>query len=159
MDNPRTLPPDNMIHGVTIKKVTRHKDKDGFFAELVKSGEETFHEILQTSYCETEPGVIKAWHSHSYWEIWCVIKGEAKVVLYDMRPNSPTHGKSQLIHTGEDNMLVIAIPSKVAHGYKVIGKKKLGIIYHSARAYNPKRVAIKEIPFDDPGINFDWSKL
>lgn len=147
-----------MIKGVLIKKVKRHADEQGFFAELVKSGEKIFHEILQTSYSETKPGVIKAWHIHDYWEVWCVIKGEAKIVLHDMNPDSPTKGKTQVIYAGEDNMQVIAIPGNVAHGYKTVGRKSLGIIYHSSEAYNPKIKAIREIPFDDPTIKFDWTK-
>lgn len=147
-----------MIAGVQIKKVIRHPDESGFFAELVKFGEKTFHEVLQTSYCETEPGVIKAWHIHDYWEVWCVIKGEAKVVLHDLRPDSPTHGKTQVVYAREDDLKVIAIPGQVAHGYKPLGRKTMGIIYHSSQTYNPKTPAIREIPYDDPEINFDWTK-
>lgn len=147
-----------MIKGVLIKKVIKNKDGRGFFAELVKFGEKTFHEILQTSYSETKPGVIKAWHIHDYWEVWCVTKGEAKVVLHDLRTDSPTKGKTQIIYTGEDNMKVIAIPRNVAHGYKPLGRKTLGIIYHSSQTYNPKIKTIKEIPFDDPTIKFDWTR-
>ena len=147
-----------MIPGVVIKKVKKHEDKEGFFAELIKFGEDTFHEVLQTSYCETKPGVIKAFHIHDYWEVWSVVKGRAKVVLYDMRPDSSTHGETQVIYTGEDNMMVIAIPGEVAHGYKPLGRKQMGIIYHSSEAYNPNNVTIRIIPYDDPKINFDWSK-
>jgi len=147
-----------MIDGVVIKKVKKNSDKSGFFAELVKFGEKTFHEVLQTSYSETKPGIIKAWHIHDYLEVWCIVKGYAKVVLYDMRHDSKTFGETQVINTGEDNMMVIAIPGNVAHGYKTIGRKSLGIIYHSSQTYNPKIKNIREIPFDDPGINFDWNK-
>lgn len=148
-----------MISGVVIKKVIKHSDERGFFAELLKFGEETFHEILQTSYSETKPGVIKAWHIHNYWEVWCVVKGSAKIGLYDTRPDSPTYGQTQVIYTGEDSMMVIAIPGEVAHGYKSLGRKTMGIIYHASEAYNPKNMTIRTIPFDDPTINFDWSML
>lgn len=146
-----------MIAGVSIKKVIKHEDKRGFFAEIVKFGDETFHEVLQTSYSETKPGVIKAWHIHNYWEVWCIIKGRAKVVLHDLRSDSPTKGKTQVIYAGEDNLMVIAIPGEIAHGYKSLGRKTMGIIYHASAAYNPKNVTIRTIPFDDPTINFDWS--
>lgn len=148
-----------MIEGVIIKKVVKHSDDRGFFAELVKSGEETFHEVLQTSYSETKPGVIKAWHVHDYWEIWSIIKGKANVVLYDMRSDSPTKGQVDIIETGEDNMLVIAIPGNVAHGYKPFGDKNMGIVYHASEAYNPDNITIRTIPHDDPSIGFDWGKL
>ena len=148
----------NMILGVQIKKVVKHSDARGFFSELVKFGEKTFHEVLQTSYSETKPGAIKAWHVHDYWEVWCVIKGEAKVVLHDLRPDSPTFKKTQIIYAGEDNLKVIAIPGNVAHGYKPLGKKAMGIFYHASEAYKPENKTIRTIPADDPAIGFDWSK-
>ncbi len=147
-----------MIDGLVIKKVVKHEDERGFFAELIKFGEESFHKVLQTSYSETKPGVIKAFHIHDYWEVWCVIKGEAKVVLYDMRPDSPTKGETQIIYTGESNMMVIAIPGEVAHGYVPLEGKTMGILYHASEAYNPKNITIRNIPFDDPSIRFDWFK-
>jgi len=147
-----------MIQGVTIKKVIKHADERGFFAEMIKFGEDTFHGVLQTSYSETKPGLIKAWHIHDYWEVWSVVKGQAKVVLYDMRPDSSTHGETQVIYTGEDDMMVIAIPGEVAHGYKPLGKKNMGIIYHASEAYDQNNVTIRTISQDDPTINFDWTK-
>ena len=147
-----------MIKDVGIKKVDIHGDERGFFAELVKFGEETFHEILQTSYSETKPGVIKGFHIHDYWEVWCIVKGKAQVVLHDMRPNSPTKGKTDVVYMGEDNMMVIAIPGGVAHGYKPLGSKPMGIIYHASETYNPNNVTIRAIPFDSPEINYDWNK-
>lgn len=147
-----------MIKDVVIKKVIKHGDDRGFFAELVKYGEDSFHQILQTNYSETKPGVIKAWHIHDYWEVWCIVKGQAKVVLHDLRSNSKTFRKTQVIYTGEDDMMVIAIPGEVAHGYKPLGDKTMGIIYHASQAYNPENITIRTLPFDDPAINFDWSK-
>ena len=147
-----------MITGIFIKEVIKHSDKSGFFAELVKFGDKTFHEVLQTSYSEIKPGVIKAWHIHDYWEVWCIIKGHAKIVLYDLRPDSLTFKKTQIIYTGEDDTKAIAIPGNVAHGYKTIGKKNMGVIYHSSQIYNPKIKTIREIPFDDLEIGFDWTK-
>ena len=147
-----------MIEGVIIKKVVKHSDERGFFAELIKSGEGTFHEVMQTSYSETNPGVIKAFHIHNYWEVWCIIKGQAQVVLHDMRKDSSTKGKTDVIYTGEDDMMLIAIPGEVAHGYKPLGDKPMGIIYHASEAYNPKNITIRTIPHDSSEINFDWTK-
>ena len=144
------------IKDVSIKKVDIHTDERGFFAEMVKSGEETVHDILQTSYAETKPGVVKAFHIHDYWEVWCIVKGQAQVVLHDMRPESPTKGQTDVLVTGEDNRMVIAIPGGVAHGYKSLGPGPMGIVYHASEAYNPKNVTIRTIPFDSPDIGFNW---
>ena len=147
-----------MINGVLIKKVIKYNDERGFFSELVKFGEETFHAIKQTSYSETNPGVIKGFHIHDYWEIWCVIKGTAQVVLYDKREHSSTKGETEVIVCREDNMLVIAIPPNVAHGYKSIGNVPMGIIYHAQEPFDSKKKQIENVPYDDPTIAFDWNK-
>lgn len=148
-----------MIQGVAIKKVIKHTDERGFFAELIKAGEETFHEVLQASYSETKPGIIKGFHIHDYWEVWCIIKGHAHVVLHDMRPDSPTKGQTDVIVTSEDDPMVIAIPGEVAHGYKPFGATPMGILYHASEAYNPNNITIRTVPHDDPSIGFDWESL
>jgi dTDP-4-dehydrorhamnose 3,5-epimerase len=147
-----------MIEGVKIKKITKFADDRGFFAELIKSGEETFHDIKQTSYTETFPGVIKAFHWHKkQWDIWFVIDGMAQVVLHDMRKDSPTYKKTQVIYAGEFNHVLIAIPPFVAHGYRVLGNKPIKLIYHTTEAYDPAVPDEERIPWDDPEIGFDWT--
>src|SRR3989339_1472690 len=115
-----------MIEGVKIKQIKRFSDDRGFFQEIVKKGKETFQEVKQTSYTETYPGVIKAFHWHKkQWDVWFVVRGMAQVVLHDMRDDSPTKGETQVICAGEDNPVLIAIPPFVAHGYRVLGNEKV----------------------------------
>ena len=55
-----------MIDGVKIKQLKLFHDDRGFFSEVIKFGEESFFEVKQTSYTETFPGVIKAFHWHKH---------------------------------------------------------------------------------------------
>ena len=146
------------IEGVAIKQIISHFDDRGFFAEIAKIGEETFHEIHQVNYSETLPGVIKAFHWHKkQWDVWCVMKGSAQVVLYDRREKSPTSGMTMTLFPGERNLLLIAIPPGVAHGYRVLGVGSLGMMYMVSEPYDPKNPDEQRIPFDDPKIGFDWT--
>lgn len=146
-----------MIKGVAIKKIISFHDDRGFFAEIAKFGEETFHEIKQTSYTETYPGIIKAFHRHKkQWDVWFVVKGQARVVLHDLREGSPTKGQTDVFYPGEDNRMLIAIPMGVAHGYQVLGNTPMGMFYHTTEPYDPKDPDEEKIPFDSPKINFDW---
>ena len=146
-----------MIKDVKIKKLTIHTDDRGFFTELVKIGEETFKQVKQTNYTETYPGVIKAFHYHKkQWDIWFVSSGMAEVVLYDLRKNSPTKGETMVFYSGEDNRQLIAIPPGVAHGYRVLGKKKVGLLYHVTEPYDPKKPDEERISFDSPIIGYKW---
>lgn len=146
-----------MIKDVAVKQMKRWCDDRGFFSEVIKYGEETFHEVKQTSYTETFPGVIKAFHWHKkQWDVWFVIKGSAQVVLYDLREDSETKGETQVLVCGEDNPLLISIPPGVAHGYRVLGNERVGLLYHTSEAYDPKDPDEERISFDDPQIGFDW---
>jgi len=147
-----------MINDVKIKPIKRFCDDRGFFCEVIKDGEETFHEIKQTSYTETLPGVIKAFHWHrKQWDVWFVVNGLAQVVLHDLRENSSTKGETQVVFAGRENPILISIPPGVAHGYRVIGNEKVCLFYHTSEAYNPTEPDEERISFDDPQINFDWT--
>jgi len=146
-----------MIEGVKIKKIERHWDDRGFFCEVLKDDDEFFKEIKQTSYTETYPGVIKAFHYHEKQDdIWFVAGGMAQVVLYDLREGSPTKDETQVIYAGEDSPVLIYIPIGVAHGYRVLGNEKVKLFYHTTESYNPNNPDEKRIPFDSPEIGFDW---
>ena len=115
-----------MINGVKIKQLKKFCDDRGFFAEVIKEGEDSFVPVKQTSYTETFPGVIKAFHWHKkQWDAWFVVRGSAQVVLFDLRDDSWTKGQTQVIYAGEDNPVLISIPPGVAHGYRVLGEEKV----------------------------------
>lgn len=146
-----------MIKDVQIKSLALHHDDRGFFTEVVKFGEKIFHEVKQTSYTETHPGVIKAFHWHKkQWDIWFVSRGSAQVVLNDLRKKSPTKGQTDVFYIGEKNPIAISIPPGVAHGYRVLGNEKVGLFYHTTRPYEAAHPDEERIPFDSPLINFDW---
>jgi dTDP-4-dehydrorhamnose 3,5-epimerase len=146
------------IHDVVIKKLVTHSDDRGYFREILRDDDNLMARFGQTSFTKTYPGVIKAFHWHKHQDdLWYVAAGMARVVLYDQRTDSPTHGETQVIYAGEDNPVLILIPAAIAHGYQVIGVKPVLLFYHSTRSYNPDDPDEERIPFNDPAIGFDWS--
>jgi len=146
-----------MIKGVKIKKINRYADDRGFLAEIIKEGEETFQTVKQTTYTETYPEVIKAFHWHKQqFDVWFPVKGNLQIVLHDLREDSSSRGETQVIYAGEDNPQLILIPPGVAHGYRVLGAKRAGLFYHTSEAYHPDAPDEERISFDDPKIGFDW---
>lgn len=147
-----------MIEGVKIKSLKRFSDDRGYLSEVIKEGEETFIQVKQTTYTESYPGVIKAFHWHNnQTDVWFVVKGEAQIVLYDKRQGSPTHDETQVVYAGESNPAIILIPPGVAHGYRVLGSKKVGLLYHTDQAYNPSDPDEERIAHNDSVIGFDWT--
>lgn len=146
-----------MIHSVNIKSLVTHVDDRGYFREVLRDDEGLLKRFGQTSVTETHPGIIKAFHWHKRQDdLWYVAKGEAQVVLYDRRPDSPTKGETQVIYAGESNPVLIVIPFGVAHGYRVLGEKSVLLFYHTTESYHAKDPDEERIPFDDPSIGFDW---
>ena len=147
-----------MIDGVHLKKLAVHTDDRGFLMEVMKFGEASFQTIKQTTYTEAFPGVIKAFHWHRrQWDMWFFVRGMAQVVLYDLRPESPTHRQTDVVIMGDRSPALLAIPIGVAHGYRVLGTKPAGLFYHTSEAYDPADPDEERIPFDDPAIGFDWT--
>lgn len=146
------------IHDVVIKQLVTHSDDRGYFREILREDDNLLRHFGQTAFTKTYPGVIKAFHWHKDQDdLWYVADGMARVVLYDRRPDSPTRGQTQVIYAGEDNPVLIFIPTGIAHGYQVIGSKPVMLFYHVTRSYDPDDPDEERIPFDDPEIGFDWS--
>ena len=146
-----------MLEGVQVKNLVRHCDERGYLLEVLRDDDELLERFGQTTYTMTYPGVIKAFHWHKkQHDLWFVAIGEARVVLHDLREESSTKGKTQVIYAGEHNPLLIVIPPGVAHGYQVLGDKPVGLLYHTTRSYDPKEPDEERIAYDDPLIAFDW---
>ncbi|MDY6797114.1 MAG: dTDP-4-dehydrorhamnose 3,5-epimerase family protein [Actinomycetota bacterium] len=145
------------IDGVKIKPLNRHCDERGYLLEVLRDDDDLLERFGQTTYTVTYPGVIKAFHWHrKQSDLWYVAQGEAQVVLYDLRSESPTYRRTQVIYAGEHEPILIVIPPGVAHGYSVLGDRPVSLFYHTTRSYNPADPDEERIAFDDPAIGFDW---
>jgi dTDP-4-dehydrorhamnose 3,5-epimerase len=149
------MPP---IHDVVVKELITRSDDRGYFREILREDDNLLRHFGQTSITKTYPGVIKAFHWHNHQDdIWYVASGMARVVLHDRREGSPTKGVTQVVYAGEDNPVIVVIPSGIAHGYQVLGNQPVILFYHVTKAYDPKEPDEERIAWDDPEIGFDWS--
>ncbi|MGC1908529.1 MAG: dTDP-4-dehydrorhamnose 3,5-epimerase family protein, partial [Candidatus Dormiibacterota bacterium] len=118
-----------------VKSFQLHTDSRGFFLEQLKRGdrddqgrpflpEQNFAQMSRSvAYARggNPPELIKAFHWHKrQWDYWDIVQGNARVVLVDLRSESPTKGMTQVIIAGENSPKMIAIPPLVAHGYQVL---------------------------------------
>lgn len=145
-----------MIDGVKIKQLVTHLTEDGFFREIVRDEDGLLEKFGQTSMSLAHPGFIKAFHYHKKQDdLWYILSGQVRAVLYDTRPQSPTYKQTQTIIMGQDDPKLVFIPKGVAHGYQVLGNVPAILFYHTTEHYNPEDEL--RIPFDDKEINYDWS--
>lgn len=147
-----------MIQGVTKKPLIKHCDDRGFFMELLREDDAIFGRFGQASLSMSFPGVIKAFHYHQHQDdIWYFPIGNAQVVLYDMRTDSPTYRQTDVYYLGENNPVLLFIPRGVAHGYRVLGLTSACIVYFTNEVYDPKNPDEYRIAHDDLAIGFNWN--
>jgi len=147
-----------MIDGVKIKELKVSTDERGLFSEVIRGSDEIFQDsFAQLSYSMSFMGVAKAWHLHRKQTDWmCVLVGDMRLGLFDLREDSATHGKLMEVLMGETlGRKVVKIPPGIAHGYRIINGP-MHIIYVTDREYDPSDEL--RIPHDDPKIGVDWTR-
>jgi dTDP-4-dehydrorhamnose 3,5-epimerase len=149
----------DLIAGVKLHPFPIFPDDRGYFLEIQRIGLGAVAgfppETTQISAALNYAGTIKAFHYHLLQtDCWTPVKGLLQVALADLRVGSPTFGKRNTLYIGGLRPWHVIIPPGVAHGYKVIGSEEAMLVYLTNRFYNPQDEG--RIPFDDPGIAYDW---
>src|SRR5512146_1170029 len=147
-----------MIDGAVVKQLKVIADERGYLMEMLRSDEPVFERFGQSYVTACYPGVVKGWHYHRrQTDHFVCVKGMAKVVLYDSREASPTHGQVQEFFLGERNPILLKIPPLVMHGFKAISTETALIVNHPTEPYNYSEPDEFRVPWDSPEIPYDWS--
>jgi dTDP-4-dehydrorhamnose 3,5-epimerase len=146
-----------MIAGVKTKKLITHADERGWLYEILRSDEELFAGFGQVYISAVYPGVIKAWHCHAeQTDTFTVVSGMAKLVLADLRDNSPSRGKINEFVIGDQNRRLVQIPPLVYHGVKGIGSQTALILNCPDKPFDKDNPDEIRLPFNTAEIDYDW---
>lgn len=145
-----------MIDGVRTKQLRVIPDERGRLMEILRSDDELFICFGQLYMTTAYPGVVKGWHYHKKQvDNFVVLKGMIKLVLYDQRQDSVTHGEVNEFFLGEHNAQLVQIPNFVLHGFKCIGNEEAILLNCPTELYRysePDEFRIdpfsKEVPYD-----------
>ena len=147
-----------MIEGVKVKKLKVIVDERGWLMEILRRDDEIFENFGQIYLTVCKPGYVKAWHYHKKQnDLFSVVKGNAKLVLYDMRDNSKTKGEIQEFIIGEDNPVLVKIPPGIVHGFTTTKNEPVFIINCPTELYNYEAPDEYRIPFNSKKIPFNWN--
>lgn len=151
------------IADVHLQPLVRHEDDRGFFEEILRASDPFFAGFGQLSWCRRNTGVVTAWHWHpDQWDWWFIARGTARVALHDLREGSRTRGVTFETLLSEAEPTVLAIPPRVAHGYKVV-EGPMELFYVTSHQYNAAHPSPPEgqegrIDADDKTIGYDWTR-
>ena len=153
--------PKELIQGVTVKKLTIHCDERGRLMEMIRCDDKDFNNIkfgqiyMTTAY----PGVVKAWHyHHKQTDHFVCVRGQMKVVLYDSRKDSPTHGLINEFIIGDHAPFCIEIPNYVYHGFKCVSEHEATVINFTTECYDYKNPDEFRVDPHSKDIPYDWAR-
>jgi len=146
-----------MIDGVKIVPLRQIVDERGKIMHMLKSTDPHFIAFGEIYFSCAWPGTVKAWHIHQRMTVNnAVISGRAKLVLYDLREDSPTRGELQEIYLGEDNYVLAQIPPGIANGYKAYGDKMVILANAGTEPHDPTEM-LRMAP-DTDEVPYDWAR-
>ncbi len=148
-----------LIEGVRRKQLKVIPDERGRLMEMLRSDDDLFIKFGQAYLTTAYPGVVKGWHYHKIqYDHFIVVKGMMKIVLYDAREASPTHGVVNEFFMGEHNPMVLQIPPYVYHGFKCISEQEALVVNLPTELYHSDDPDEFRAPAHDPAIPYDWSR-
>ncbi len=148
-----------MIDGVVVKELKVIPDERGRLMEMLRADDDLFVKFGQAYLTTGYPGVVKAWHYHKkQWDNFTAVHGMFKVVLYDGRTDSPTHGEVNEFFMGVHRPILLRIPPGVMHGFKCISDSEGIIINMPTETYNYDNPDEHRLPAHTSDIPYDWSR-
>jgi dTDP-4-dehydrorhamnose 3,5-epimerase len=143
-----------VIKDVWIVDPDVHGDDRGRFYETYRrSWFPLGREMVQGNRSDKHAGAVVGLHYHLHQaDYWQCTRGTARVVLHDLRQNSPGDLSTQVFELSEDNCRGLFIPPGVAHGFASLTDVTLTYLVDSY--YNPDDEL--GVAWDDPEIAADW---
>lgn len=137
-----------LIDGVTIREVRNVPKGNGMLTEIFRRDWfDVEVEIDQVFQAIVESGCVSAWHAHAEkTDRLFVNQGLMRLVLYDSRPDSPTHGLVNELVLGLDRPGLVVVPPRVWHGVQNLLNRPSAVLNLPERRYHRITGACRPIP-------------
>ena len=145
------------IEGVVIRPLRRIPDERGTILHGVRS-DTMLSPFGEVYFKKLYAGVVNGWHVHETLELnYICLTGMIKLVLYDLRPDSPTRGTLQEVFYGDDNYCLVHVPCGVANGSKGMGEPFSLMCNVASQAHDPS-LRYRRIDPHSGEIPYDWAR-
>ncbi len=148
-----------LIDGVRIKPLQVVPDERGRLFEILRRDEPIFSRFGQV-YCTTVThGVVKGWHYHKKQvDNFVCVSGMIKLVAYDGRKGSRTHGLVNEFFIGIHHQTLVQIPPLVHHGFKGLSEPEAIVINVPTEPYHHAKPDEYRLPPHSRKIPYDWTR-
>ncbi len=152
---------EGQISGLKVITPKAFFDDRGHFMETFKA--QVFEEagipshFLQDNESVSKKHVLRGLHFQKppfdQGKLVRVVAGAVLDVAVDIRKNSPTYGKYQLIELSSENKKIFWIPSGFAHGFLSLEENTV-FSYKCTQVYNKESEG--SLRWNDPDIHINW---
>lgn len=106
------------LDGLQVRRLASATDARGAFTEIYSADWNLCIAPEQWSLVRSAAGVLRGMHLHRrHDEYFFLLSGRAWVGLYDIRPGSPTEGRSCLVELSADDPTTVSFPRGIVHGW------------------------------------------
>ena len=140
------------IAGVRITGLCAHLDERGSFSEIFRA---TWvdTDFVQWNCVHSRESVLRGVHAHvRHSDYLVLLQGSALIGMKDLRRDSPTANRTELIELTADNPQGLRIPPGVAHGF-YFGEPSLHVYAVSSYWDPDDELGCR---WDDPGLGIQW---
>lgn len=146
------------IDGVVMREVLHVPRDHGVITEMYRpEWDPTGLPIVHIYQSRLFPGAIGAWSCHAKTvDRLFVNQGHLKLVLYDGREESPTHGRVMELHVGDARPAFLILPIGIWHGLQNLGSTDALLLNFPSRPYDYDDPDHYRLPYDSPEIPYAW---
>ena len=126
------------------------------FAPYVRHMDGTPCCYVQDNESRSSRGVLRGMHlqlTQPQGKLVRVIEGEVYDAVVDVRPGSPTYGRSFGVYLSEENKRQLLVPEGFLHGF-VVTSETARFVYKCTRLYAPQDEY--GVMWNDPALGIDW---
>lgn len=145
-----------MISGVLIHYPATHQDERGTLCELYNrnwgfEAPADLHAYLVT----VRPGKVKGWAVHEkQTDRYFFVQGTSRLVLYDSRTSSVTHGLVSELFFSETNRALVSVPPGVFHAVEAVGLIDSLLFNIPSHPYNNRNPDKYTLPLENSVIPY-----
>ena len=141
-----------------LQRLRTHADYRGDLTVLLSDLREPIVSPPHVYLVSAAPGSVRAWVYHKrQFDRLAYTNGDIRVVLYDLRKESPTYGGLNILDVGIANKVLLTIPPRVVHGVQNRGAETATFVNMPTRAYDPTDPDKARLRQDHPGIPYRFT--
>ncbi|MFT5867457.1 MAG: dTDP-4-dehydrorhamnose 3,5-epimerase [Gammaproteobacteria bacterium] len=156
-----STPMTGLPHGAKSRDTILHADDRGSLFEIFDTAWDFDDDPFPRVYASTmRPGVVKGWALHKeHGDRYFIVTGDIQVVMYDVRPDSPTCGQVFVKTLSDKNRTLMTIPPFVWHADHNVGDVEAMLLNMPTRGYQYEKPDKYRLPIDTPLIPYNFGNV